>query len=676
MPYDIKKISPRMYQVSNTDTGKIHAKHSTLKNAKAQLRLLQTLEGAARCCFNSSYCNGTTHYRRPKTGGAITGTELKKLTESSYKLNKEKPKKIGDLVLDKELSTRKAAVYANPKTGEAVVTHRGTTGTASDWANNLAMGVGLYKKTDRYQKGKETQKAVNAKYGKENVITTSHSQSGQLAHELNKEGLVNKSIEVNPARLPGQKVKKNETIIKSSFDPVSVFAQTGKQKGKVDVIKAKSFNPLAQHSAKIIRGEKSKKMYGGAVFGTDADTNEIFDYFNIDVGNIDRYLYWLGLPRAVTLGRMLRNENNTFERFVRIYSILVAYDRFVTEGGQLPPPIPTLDPEAMYNTETDVTSINQLDALADIAQLPNYRFNYDGLRDIFVDLNETLPNIIPLPENLDYPGEAQDDEEDDEYEEEDAEEEDDNFIGLGKLRGGALMGSDNDNNRVLMALGVNGMNRDKIDRYLFAKGLPRLVTLARRFRNTDSTVETIQESMGFLNAAEQDPRDYPAIPRGIPDDTTLPQPPPALSVGESKRMLFQEMYAEDFTPTVAQTLVDIERLHEENGDIIPLPVNYTNRIENYADEYEDMDDEEEGGKLGGARCCFNSAYCNGTNHYRRPKTGGADAQPPPPPPPPPPPNFNAIWAAIQAEQLAERAAREAEEKQDGKTGGSLPKRYM
>lgn len=236
MPYEILQISPRRYQVVNSDTNQVHAKNSTLKNAKAQLRILKSLKG-----------------------GAITGSELKKLTEASYKKNKEKPQKIGDLVLDKELSTRKAAVYSNPKTGEAVVTHRGTTGTVSDWTNNLFLGVGLYKTTDRYKKGKETQKAVNAKYGKENVLTTSHSQSGALSHELNKEGLVNKSIEVNPARLPFQTVLKNEQIIKSSLDPVSVFAPTNK---RVKVIEAKSYNPLAQHSAKIIRGEDAKQIYG------------------------------------------------------------------------------------------------------------------------------------------------------------------------------------------------------------------------------------------------------------------------------------------------------------------------------------------------------------------------------------------------------------------------------
>jgi hypothetical protein len=238
MPFELKKISPRLYEVSNSETGKVHAKHTSLKNAKAQLRLLHMV------------------------GGAISGKDIKNLTKASYKENKEKPKKIGNLVLDKELSTRKASVYANPKTGEAVITHRGTKGTASDWANNAVMSVGLYKKTDRYKKGKEAQKAVNEKYGKENVITTSHSQSGQLAHQLNKEGLVNKSVEVNPARLPFQKVKKNEEVIKSSFDPVSVFVPSSKQKGKVTVIKAKSFNPLAQHSPDIIRKKNASKMFG------------------------------------------------------------------------------------------------------------------------------------------------------------------------------------------------------------------------------------------------------------------------------------------------------------------------------------------------------------------------------------------------------------------------------
>ncbi len=195
----------------------------------------------------------------PFKGGAVTGKELKGLTAASYSKGKARPKKIGDLVLDSELTTREAAVYYNPKTGEATVTHRGTQGI-TDWANNAALAVGLYTKTGRYARGKETQQKVNAKYGKSNVLTTSHSQSGALAHELNKEGLVNKSVEVNPARLPNQKVMKNETVVKSSFDPVSVFVPRDK---RVKVIPARTYNPLAEHSAKIIRGEDASEIFGG-----------------------------------------------------------------------------------------------------------------------------------------------------------------------------------------------------------------------------------------------------------------------------------------------------------------------------------------------------------------------------------------------------------------------------
>ena len=237
MPFELVQLSPRLYQVVNAITGEVHAKRSTLRNAKAQLRLLDSLEG-----------------------GAISGKELKQLTAASYTKGKARPRQIGDLVLDSELTTREAAVYANPKTGEVVVSHRGTQG-ASDWLNNAALGVGLYKSTGRYSRGKETQQKVNAKYGKENVITTSHSQSGALAHELNKEGLVNKSIEVNPARLPNQKVMRNETIVKSSLDPVSFFVPKTKN---VKIIEARTYNPLKEHSAKIIRGDDAAQIFGGA----------------------------------------------------------------------------------------------------------------------------------------------------------------------------------------------------------------------------------------------------------------------------------------------------------------------------------------------------------------------------------------------------------------------------
>lgn len=46
MPYVIKQISPRKYQVINMLTGKVHSKGTTLKKAKQQVNILHTGEGA------------------------------------------------------------------------------------------------------------------------------------------------------------------------------------------------------------------------------------------------------------------------------------------------------------------------------------------------------------------------------------------------------------------------------------------------------------------------------------------------------------------------------------------------------------------------------------------------------------------------------------------------------
>jgi len=240
MPYAIIKISPRRYEVINVETGKIHSKNTTLNKAKAQIRVLTAI------------------------GGALSGAEVKELSKASYEKNR--PEKIGDFVLDKALSTDEAAVYYNPKTGKASVAHRGTEG-ATDWLNNIALATGYYKYTPRYKRGKETQKKVNEKYGKENVDTVSHSQSGQLAHKLNEEGLVHKSIEINPARLPFQKIRDNETIIRSSKDPVSALVPIGWKNGKVETIDTgKSVTDvIGQHSYDIIQGENENKMFGNGM---------------------------------------------------------------------------------------------------------------------------------------------------------------------------------------------------------------------------------------------------------------------------------------------------------------------------------------------------------------------------------------------------------------------------
>jgi len=45
MPFKIRKLRNKdLYQVKNTKTGEVHSKHSTLQDAKKQVRLLYMLE--------------------------------------------------------------------------------------------------------------------------------------------------------------------------------------------------------------------------------------------------------------------------------------------------------------------------------------------------------------------------------------------------------------------------------------------------------------------------------------------------------------------------------------------------------------------------------------------------------------------------------------------------------
>lgn len=243
MPYDLIRVAPKHYSVINSDTGVVHAKHSLLKDAKAQIRLLNAVKQG---------------FIPKRKGGALKGKEVDQFVKASYEDKKGSTKNIGDYKLDKSLSNAKAKVYHDPKTGKTVVANRGTKGTISDWSNNAMYAIGLYNKTNRAKQAEATQKKVNAKYGKENVTNVGHSQSGETIRELNKKGLVNQSIVVNPAS-KHEKVRKNETVIRSSGDIVSALVPKGKN---VHTIKAKSWNPLTEHSSSIITGKDAERSYG------------------------------------------------------------------------------------------------------------------------------------------------------------------------------------------------------------------------------------------------------------------------------------------------------------------------------------------------------------------------------------------------------------------------------
>lgn len=201
------------------------------------------------------YMDGKKQSEHETRGGALLASQVKGLTEASYKSRKHAPEKIGDMKLDKDLSKGKARVYVDPA-GKATVVTRGTKGI-SDWANNLSYLTGNYKKTDRYKVSEKVATAAKEKYG--DVQALGHSQGAVASRILAKKGIADSAIVVNPAS-KGEKPQKNVTVVKSARDPVSIL-----QKIKKDdvVVPSKTFNPIAAHSTKVVAKLAPDMVIGG-----------------------------------------------------------------------------------------------------------------------------------------------------------------------------------------------------------------------------------------------------------------------------------------------------------------------------------------------------------------------------------------------------------------------------
>jgi hypothetical protein len=189
--------------------------------------------------------------------------ELKEFINQSYIHSDERSKFIDDFKYDEELSNNKAAVFYNPITEEATITHRGTNATLLDWKNNLAMGLGLYDYTNRAKKAKKTQKEVEDKYGGENLTSIGHSQSGEITRKYGKNS--KQIINVNSAYVPSlkyNKPKKNEISIRSQGDIVSLpklkddlitsLFYKNRSKNNITIPTSNKFDVLKNHSPNVL----------------------------------------------------------------------------------------------------------------------------------------------------------------------------------------------------------------------------------------------------------------------------------------------------------------------------------------------------------------------------------------------------------------------------------------
>ena len=150
-------------------------------------------------------------------GGKLSSKYIKDFLSKSYEQAKDAPDEIGDFVKDKKLSGQRGQVYHNPKTGQAVVVHRGSSGI-HDWGNNLKMSLGFnMKNTKRFQHAKKIQDEAQKKYGAKNISTLGHSLGAKIASDVgSKSGEV---ITLNKPVVGRDLFKKNQG--KKRMKPIS-----------------------------------------------------------------------------------------------------------------------------------------------------------------------------------------------------------------------------------------------------------------------------------------------------------------------------------------------------------------------------------------------------------------------------------------------------------------------
>ena len=211
-----------------------------------------------------------------KEGGKLSIGDLKGLLNQSYE--SKKPKNYLDFEVDKDLSGERVQVYRNKKTGQVVVSHRGTQGI-HDIGNDLKYALGMdLSQTKRFKHAEDVQRRAEAKYGKENITTIGHSLGSKIARDVGKN--TKEVIQANPAyNIPDskKKTKENTYTIRTQYDPVS-FLQPKKTKN-VTTIESTTKNPLKEHGVDSLGRADPDEEIGGASQLQKGMASNMRDYF-------------------------------------------------------------------------------------------------------------------------------------------------------------------------------------------------------------------------------------------------------------------------------------------------------------------------------------------------------------------------------------------------------------
>ena len=190
-------------------------------------------------------------------GKALSSRTLKQALTNSYGKNRTKEGFDGYEPVS-NLTDTEAQVYYNPKTQQAIVSHRGTQGFG-DVFQDVAYGLTGYKGR-RFKKAERVQKEAERMFGSQNVSTVGHSLGSLISSDVGRNS--KEIINYNKPIVPFGRKRENEYVVKTSNDPFSWFYKTKKNDPKVKTIESKSINPLYEHSTDRLDALNPEEMIG------------------------------------------------------------------------------------------------------------------------------------------------------------------------------------------------------------------------------------------------------------------------------------------------------------------------------------------------------------------------------------------------------------------------------
>ena len=116
-------------------------------------------------------------------------TTLFDVLNNGYKDKKKKSKNLGGYVMDEQLSNKHYQTYYDPKDKKLLFNVTGTRATASDWLNNINLGLGIsFKESKRYKEAHHALREAKKKYNVENATVTGHSKGGLISNYISSKG--------------------------------------------------------------------------------------------------------------------------------------------------------------------------------------------------------------------------------------------------------------------------------------------------------------------------------------------------------------------------------------------------------------------------------------------------------------------------------------------------------